>query len=144
MPISASKSVRASEPPRASGKRTTGRAMENGPSSTDSTRPTVFSSGPPTPPPLTGISRSERSGLSLKSAGPALDQIVIADVEENTPASAAELRPGDRIVSIDGRRPASRWDAQRALSAGPNRVVRLGIERGQARREVRLTLRRFV
>ena len=87
---------------------------------------------------------ADMSGVSLKSTGPALEHIEVADVHENTPASTADLRPGDRIVSIDGRKPASLWDAQRALRAGPDRVVRLGIQRGEAQREVRLTLRRFV
>ncbi len=87
---------------------------------------------------------ADMSGLTLRSAGESLEHIVVAQVRDDTPASAADLRPGDRIISIDGRKPASLWHAQRALRAGPGRVVRLGIERGDARREVSLTLRRFV
>lgn len=87
---------------------------------------------------------AEMSGVSLRSVGPALEHIEVAEVHEDTPASSAGLRRGDRIVSIDGHRPGSLWDAQRALMAGPGSVVRLGIQRGEARHEVRLTLRRFV
>jgi S1-C subfamily serine protease len=87
---------------------------------------------------------ADMSGLSLRSAGPALEHIVVADVHQDTPASAADLRAGDRIISIDGRVPGSLWDAQRALMAGPDRTVRLGIERSGSRLEVTLTLRRFV
>lgn len=86
----------------------------------------------------------DMSGMALRSAGAALERIVIADVHENTPASEAALRPGDRIVSIDGRAPGSLWEAQRALRAGPDRVVQVEVERGEARLEVRLKLRRFV
>jgi C-terminal processing protease CtpA/Prc len=87
---------------------------------------------------------ADMSGLSLKSAGPALEHIIIAEVSSDTPASAADLRPGDRIVSIEGGKPGSLWDAQRALKSGPGRAVRLEIERSGARREITLTLRRFV
>ncbi len=84
------------------------------------------------------------SGLALKAVGPELESIVVATVHQDSPASAADLRPGDRIVSIDGREPGTLWDVQRALKAGPGQVVRVGIERGGLRREMTLTLRRFV
>jgi hypothetical protein len=95
-------------------------------------------------PNLTEPMEADMSGVMLKSAGDALEQIVIVDVVENTPASAADLRPGDVIVSIDGRKPGSLWEAQRTLMAGPDRVVRIGIQRGEAQHEVRITLKRFV
>jgi hypothetical protein len=86
----------------------------------------------------------DMSGLALKAVGPGLERIVVATVHRDSPASTADLRPGDRIVSIDGREPGSLWDVQRALKAGPGQVVRVGIDRGGVRREVTLKLRRFV
>jgi C-terminal processing protease CtpA/Prc len=81
------------------------------------------------------------SGLSLGWTG---EHIVVSEVYPDTPASAAELRAGDRIVSLEGRAPASLWAVQCALKAGPGRVVRLGVERDGAGFEVRFTLRRLV
>lgn len=46
----------------------------------------------------------DRSGMWINAAG---DEFEIIDVIENGPASEAGLRPGDRIISIDGK-PASR------------------------------------
>jgi hypothetical protein len=86
----------------------------------------------------------DMSGLALKAVGPGLERVVVATVHQDSPGSAADLRPGDRVVSIDGREPGTLWDVQRALKAGPGQTVRVGIERGNLRREVTLTLRRFV
>lgn len=93
---------------------------------------------------LSEAMEADMSGLSLRSVGPALEHIVVATVHQDTPASAADLRPGDRIVSIEGRKPTSLSEVQRALMAGPDRIVRLGIQRGGTQRDVALTLRRFV
>jgi hypothetical protein len=86
-------------------------------------------------------SETDMSGLSLGWTG---EHIVVSEVYPDTPASAAELRAGDRIVSLDGRAPASLWAVQCALKAGPGRVVRLGVERDGAGFEVKFTLRRLV
>ncbi|HUA62934.1 MAG TPA: PDZ domain-containing protein [Verrucomicrobiae bacterium] len=84
------------------------------------------------------------SGLRLKAGGPDLTEVVIAEVNPDTPASAAHLRPGDRIVAIEGREDFSPWDAQRALSAAPGRMVWLRIQNHDAQRDVSSSLKRFV
>ncbi len=44
-----------------------------------------------------------RAGLRLKAAGLYADPPVIAECREPGPAAAAGLKPGDRIVAVDGR-----------------------------------------
>ncbi len=85
----------------------------------------------------------DMSGLMLNATGPALDRLVVRLVTPDSPASAAGLREKDRVVSIDGRKPATLGDAQEALRSRPGRVVRLGMERDGKAFEVKITLRRL-
>lgn len=55
-----------------------------------------------------------------------------------SPAEAAGLRPGDVIVSVDGRRLHGFEELAAAIEASPGRPVVLGVERGGRRREVRV------
>jgi regulator of sigma E protease len=53
----------------------------------------------------------------------------VASVSENTPAASMGLRPGDRILAVDGRRGDSE-DLARAIRGSGGRAVTLTVERG--------------
>lgn len=91
------------------------------------------SEGVPSPDPTLGVLTSY-----LRSAG-----LVVTRVLPGSPAEGAGLRRGDVIENVDGAdlRGRSGWDAggvlTRAVSA--DAVVRLGMRRGRARFDARLT-----
>jgi regulator of sigma E protease len=63
---------------------------------------------------------------------------VVGGVEKGTPAAAAGIRAGDRIVAIDGR-PIVRWDDMvTVIQAHPDIPLALEIERRQQRFVVRV------
>lgn len=67
---------------------------------------------------------------------------VVATLEGGrpTPATEAGLRPGDRVVSVDGQ-PTPDWnDVSSALASRPGETVDLTIERGGRARVVTVTL----
>jgi len=45
----------------------------------------------------------DKSGMSVVSFGPSLNQFMIASVIEGSPAAAAEIEPGDLVYRINGR-----------------------------------------
>ncbi|RYY23381.1 MAG: RIP metalloprotease [Sphingomonadales bacterium] len=55
---------------------------------------------------------------------------VLQTVAANTPAAAAGLQPGDRIVALGGRSVETFVDAANYLILRPNEAVRIDIERG--------------
>jgi hypothetical protein len=87
----------------------------------------------------------DASGLDIEAAGPHVDHFVITRVLENSPAAAAGLQPGDRIVSLDGE-PAERLSLDQIRDAlrRAGRSCRLVIERQGRRLEVELSLRRLL
>lgn len=65
----------------------------------------------------------------------------IGEVREGFPAAEKGLRPGDRIVALDGR-PLRKWEELATrIHRSPGREVRLVIERNGQRFEVRMTPR---
>lgn len=65
--------------------------------------------------------------------------LTVAQVLPGGPAAEAGLRPGDRILEVEGRRVAS-WDQVVAVvQASPGRPLSFVVERGGARREVMVT-----
>lgn len=54
---------------------------------------------------------------------------VVAEVEPGSPADRAGIRPGDRIVSIDGEETASFGDISGAVQARPGQLVPVVVER---------------
>jgi regulator of sigma E protease len=74
-------------------------------------------------PRLSGTENFRRVGIE-----PA-DDLSVAQVGEGTPAAAAGLRAGDRIVSIDGDRVFTIGTFRAHLQANANRAIDVGVER---------------
>jgi regulator of sigma E protease len=60
---------------------------------------------------------------------------VVGSVERSSPAAAAGLEPGDRVLAIDGRAVQTWGDVEAAVAGRPGETLRLSLERGGARRE---------
>jgi hypothetical protein len=87
----------------------------------------------------------DMSGLFLVSPGPGFGHVMIQSVAEHTPAAEAGMAKGDEILSIDGRSIAGRTlDDLRELLKKDGTSYRIAVKRGDAEREVRLSLRRLV
>lgn len=70
----------------------------------------------------------DRSGMALTRDG---DALRAEHVEEGAPAWRAGVRPGDHILSVNGK-PSARWrdeDLSQALRAKPGKTVRVRLER---------------
>lgn len=57
-------------------------------------------------------------------------QLTVAAFPEDSPAKAAGMEIGDRIVSIDGEKVAKLMDVQQAVMAYPDQVLDVKVERG--------------
>ncbi len=84
---------------------------------------------------------SGRMGISLKGPNPYTGEPMIAACRQKCPAAMAGLKPGDRIVAVDGR-PVTRTiemeqEIRRRYAGEPMRVTVL---RGRQRIEAQLTL----
>lgn len=72
---------------------------------------------------------------------PNRDGMKVSDVEPNSPAAVAGLKVGDRIESLNGRKPRSFIDfTSKLLSVGVKEPVKLTIVRGGATRTVSVKL----
>ncbi|MEZ5971316.1 MAG: RIP metalloprotease [Hyphomonadaceae bacterium] len=65
----------------------------------------------------------------------------VASVEPNSPASAAGLRPGDVVRSIDGQRVGNFQDLQRLIALSPGRTLTLVALRDEREVTVQITPR---
>jgi regulator of sigma E protease len=61
---------------------------------------------------------------------------VVGSVERASPAAAAGLEPGDRVLAVDGRAVQTWGDVEAAVAGRPGETLRLSLERAGARREV--------
>ena len=86
----------------------------------------------------------DMSGLFLVARGESFQRIVILSVTRGTPAADADLRPGDEILAIDGRRSPDLTleEARRILRTPGSR--RLEVERNGRRLPMTLVARRLV
>ncbi|HIU17292.1 MAG TPA: RIP metalloprotease RseP [Candidatus Avidesulfovibrio excrementigallinarum] len=72
-------------------------------------------------------------------AGQSFLEPIIGTVVADSPAARAELKPGDRIVQIDGK-PIQEWsEVVEGIGAGQGQPVRLMLERDEGRELVLLT-----
>ena len=85
--------------------------------------------------------RYDASGLLVAGAGAGYRSVVVLSVDQNSPASAAEVQPGDSIVMIDGTRASDvGLSAIRQRFTQPGAVRLQLMHQGQPR-EVLLNLR---
>ena len=76
------------------------------------------------------------AGFAAERDGDGLRVVAVGD---GGPAELGGLKPGDRIVTLDGAAPTARWpDA--VAHAAPGASLVLGVLRAQRRLELRLTL----
>jgi predicted metalloprotease with PDZ domain len=76
------------------------------------------------------------AGFSAEREGSGLRVVAVGD---GGPADLAGLKPGDRIVTIDGAPPAARWPERIARGAVGDKLA-LGVTRAQQRLELHVTL----
>jgi hypothetical protein len=87
----------------------------------------------------------DRAGLWLNQAGAAAFEVI--DVYAGSPAAEAGLRPGDRVVQVDGKSPAELPLAalrERLRGDPPGTRLRFTVERDGQRREVVVALRDLI
>lgn len=65
---------------------------------------------------------------------------VVAEVEPDSPAAAAGIQPGDRIVAVDGEPVQEFYEVQEILTRRPGETVTLTLERDGRRLDVQPTL----
>lgn len=78
-------------------------------------------------------------GLYMGGHPEPVDKPRVGQVVEGMPASQAGLRPGDSVLSLNGKDLETWSDLQRGLNSNPGREVTLEIARGGETRVVRIT-----
>ena len=67
--------------------------------------------------------------------------VLVSDVSKGSPAEKGGLKRGDVIVSVDGKATDSAGELRNSIAlSGANRTVNLGIQRGQQKLDLRVTL----
>ena len=73
------------------------------------------------------------SGLSIKSSGPDFDEFSVYHVEEESPASKADIHKGDKLISVEGQ-PAGLFtmpEIREIFNRTPGTVLQLELKRGE-------------
>jgi Periplasmic protease len=88
----------------------------------------------------------DMSGMFVLASGPALRTFVVRELVTGRPAEAAGIAVGDTIVSVNGQPAAALTlgGLRQLMKAGDRRTARIELERGGARRNVELRLRRLL
>ncbi len=76
--------------------------------------------------------------LGIRPFRPALEPL-IGNIERGSPADDAGLRPGDRVLSVDGESVASWSDWVAAIQAAPEQSLRVRVSREGGTTELRVT-----
>lgn len=88
-----------------------------------------------------GIATDAVSDTAAKAAGYERGGLLVTQIYPDGPAQQAGLRRGDLILSVDGRAPgSSRELLQRVAGAKPGASLKLEVQRGNQRGELRLTV----
>ncbi|MHC4608300.1 MAG: retropepsin-like aspartic protease, partial [Planctomycetota bacterium] len=85
----------------------------------------------------------DMSGLFLTGDGPDFREFRVMSVMTGSPAEEADLRRGDVILSVDGRRPGS-LDELRGILKEEGKTRRLEVKRGEKRFVIEMVLRKLV
>ncbi|MEM7582899.1 MAG: PDZ domain-containing protein [Acidobacteriota bacterium] len=85
----------------------------------------------------------DMSGLLLRAEGTGLDQLIIEQVREGSPASVVGIEAGDRLLTLDGRQ-VSLEEATDLLRQRDGYVLPLTVYRDGRRLAKQLTLKRDV
>lgn len=88
---------------------------------------------------FTGVFLAE-GDLVLDGAGEPIPTPVVAGVVEDSPAAAAGLLPGDRLVAVDGAGVEEWADIQAELRSKPGETVTLTIDRDESQLAIPVTL----
>src|SRR5699024_1778261 len=73
------------------------------------------------------------NGLSIKSSRPDFDEFSVYHVEEESPASKADIRKGDKLISVEGK-PADLFtmpEIREIFNRTPGTVLQLELKRGE-------------
>jgi hypothetical protein len=94
---------------------------------------------------LTQLYRYDASGIRLRSTGEDFHEYVVAGIVEDSPAAAAKLLEGDRLIEIDGK-PAKTLSLGEILEIlkCDGGTTRLKIQRGAHSIDVSLALRQLI
>ncbi|MEM7350406.1 MAG: PDZ domain-containing protein [Acidobacteriota bacterium] len=85
----------------------------------------------------------DMSGMLLRAEGPTLDQLIIEQVREGSPAALVGVEPGDRLLALDGREVTLEQAAQLLRQRDGFRVP-LTLDRAGETLEKQITLKRDV
>ncbi len=95
---------------------------------------TVFRAGGAVPLTMAASEGDFPAALAAEAPGillePRTTGLRIEEIVPGSPADRAGLKPGDRLLTIGGRRPRNLAAANRALAAGSERPVWVAVERG--------------
>ncbi len=83
------------------------------------------------------------SGILLRAEGLELDQLIIEQVRDGSPASLVGIEAGDRLLSLDGRR-VNLEQAVELLRQRDGYRVPLTLDRAGQQLDKQLTLKRDV
>ncbi len=90
-----------------------------------------------------GLSRQDSAEQTLKAMGIEYPALILSEVVEDSPADAAGLRPGDKILSINGQAMAS-WDQVLSTITAYQRdsgALSITVQRGSAEMSFEVTPR---
>ncbi len=86
------------------------------------------------------IFTQDRSGLGVMAGGNALEQIIVYDVRQGSPAWQAGMQAGDRILRLNGARLRDLDRINTMMRQREGKKIHIVFERDQQIKEVRFEL----